>query len=115
MWRQEQLEKVKEEIQSAKVISFDVFDTLIVRLTNTPEEVFDLLEHRTGLHDFASKRQQLQMQASQKAEREEGKPHANFDEIYDYIAEHMEENVNWDEIKAAEIEVERMCCGSILK
>ena len=107
MWRQEQLEKVKEEIQSAKVISFDVFDTLIVRLTNTPEEVFDLLEHRTGLHDFASKRQQLQMQASQKAEREEGKPHANFDEIYDYIAEHMEENVNWDEIKVAEIEVEK--------
>jgi FMN phosphatase YigB (HAD superfamily) len=31
---------------SARVVSFDVFDTLIVRTTATPEDVFELLEHQ---------------------------------------------------------------------
>lgn len=34
------IQKVKEKINLAKVVSFDVFDTLLFRITSSPEVIF---------------------------------------------------------------------------
>ncbi|MBD5095952.1 MAG: glycosyltransferase [Lachnospiraceae bacterium] len=107
MWTAEKLAEAKEKIRAAEVVSFDVFDTLIVRITNEPEDVFELLEKKVGIRDFAAARKQLQFEASQLAEKNQNKPHANFDEIYQYIAEQEHGDTNWEAVKQVEVEIEK--------
>ncbi len=52
MWKEPQLEQLKSGILQADIISFDVFDTLIVRMTNTPEDVFTLLKRKRVFVDW---------------------------------------------------------------
>lgn len=40
-----EFESYAEQISNAKVVSFDIFDTLITRLIDRPEVVFDIIEH----------------------------------------------------------------------
>lgn len=81
-----EIKTLKEAIENANVISFDIFDTLLFRKVNRPEDIFVMLEKLTGIEGFAKKREELQMQASMKAERECGLPHADLDYIYNYIS-----------------------------
>ncbi len=102
-----EIEILKKNIEQAKVVSFDVFDTLLFRKVNKPEDIFGLLEKKVKISGFAKKREELQMQASMKAERELALPHADMDYIYDYMQANMQEDVNFDDIKQMEIELER--------
>lgn len=102
-----EIEILKKNIEQAKVVSFDIFDTLLFRKVNKPEDIFVLLEKKVKISGFAKKREELQMQASMKAERELLLPHADMDYIYDYMKANMQEDVDFDEIKNMEIELER--------
>lgn len=107
MWNETQFEQLKKEIQQAEIISFDVFDTLIVRLTNTPEDVFSLLERRVGVRGLADWRQKCQMLASQHVEQEENKAHADLDDIYECLTKVHGKSADWDKVKEQEIAIER--------
>ena len=49
---------LRHKIEKAKIISFDIFDTLLFRKTNTPEKVFDLdILLPEGFPDFLHKEQ----------------------------------------------------------
>lgn len=102
-----EIKTLKEAIENANVISFDIFDTLLFRKVNRPEDIFVMLEKLTGIEGFAKKREELQMQASMKAERECGLPHADLDYIYNYISMNMSEDADFEKIKQLEIELER--------
>ena len=107
MWNETQFEQLKKAIQQAEIISFDVFDTLIVRLTNTPEDVFSLLERKIEVRGLADWRQKCQMLASQQVEQEENKAHADLDDIYEYLAKVHGKSADWDKVKEQEISIER--------
>ena len=56
-------ELLKKKIQEADLISFDIFDTLLFRKTNTPETVFDLMGKHLGVHGFRKLRMDEQNEA----------------------------------------------------
>lgn len=107
MWNQTQLEQLKKAIRQAEIISFDVFDTLIVRLVNTPEDVFSLLERKLGIRGLAAWRRDCQMMASQQAEQDGHKAHADLEDIYACLAKVHGPVTDWDAAKAQEIAIER--------
>ena len=104
-----QIIKIKELIDEVDVVSFDVFDTLITRILNSPENVFDLMEEQIDCFGLARERKQLQMKASQKVERETKRPHANYDEIYEYMKNNSQLDVDWDRVKNLELQIESDC------
>ena len=102
--------QIKKSIEAAQVVSFDVFDTLIVRITARPEDVFELMEHITGIKNFASERENLQMQCSIMVENTRKEPHATFDDIYKFMEEKSSLDTGrytWEELKELELEVEK--------
>lgn len=121
-------EQLKEKIDRADVISFDIFDTLLIRLCSRPEDVFAILERTTGIKGLAKVRQDLQQKASIEAERVKRKAHADFYDIYDYIARHdpfkgnkdeaktgkqvdaaepLDKKIDWTKVEETELEIER--------
>lgn len=54
------MEQAKREIMAHEVISFDVFDTLLMRCTLTPEDVFALMERRMRIPGLALARAQAE-------------------------------------------------------
>lgn len=98
---------LKEQINKAKLISFDIFDTLLFRKTNTPEAIFDLVGKHFGIHGFRKLRMDEQNEASRRAYEAHQAPHANMDEIYEVLSEHTEIAVDWNEVKEFEIQMER--------
>ena len=99
-------------IDSAEIVSFDVFDTLLLRVVNTPEAIFSCLGEYFGMKDYEAFRVQMQIEASTKAENELGWPHPTFDQIYDYIKSlestpYDELGIDWDEVRNTELQMER--------
>ncbi|KVF19167.1 hydrolase [Burkholderia vietnamiensis] len=76
------LARLRESAAGVDVISFDVFDTLFLRLLREPEDVFDLLGHRFGIPNFRALRQMAQQRAFQRMQ-EVGNEEITLDEIYD--------------------------------
>ena len=107
MLESNQLEELKHQIDNAEVISFDVFDTLIKRIVNTPETVFELLGIMFDLYNFKTARQNYQMSASEEVKIKYGRPHANIDDIYEYFEKHDDKGVDWQDVKQAEIQMEK--------
>ena len=100
------LEVLYEKIENAKVISFDMFDTLVYRLTNTPEDIFRMVGEHYQIAGFVKLRMREQDVISHKLFESKGYPHANMDEIYDHLATVYPE-YDWMEIKAYEIQLEK--------
>lgn len=104
-----QLDKLKKMIDKHIVISFDVFDTLLMRIVNIPEQIFELVGNKATIGDFRDIREKCQRIASEQALLK-GKPHANLDEIYSAIKiQYADVNIDWDNIKQLELEVEKEC------
>lgn len=100
-------QQLKRKIDNAKVVSFDVFDTLLYRRTNTPETVFSLVGKHFGVDGFCRLRMQCQDEASRRVYQRNHYPHADMDEIYAVLAEHTEVPVDWMAVKDYEIQMER--------
>lgn len=98
--------QLKNLIDAAGLVSFDIFDTLLFRKTNTPETVFDLVGKHFGIHGFRKLRMDEQNEASRRAYEAFRYPHADMDQIYEVLAEHTEIPVDWNEVKQYEIQME---------
>lgn len=104
----ELLSEIEKKIDKAKVVSFDVFDTLLFRKVNSPEVIFDLVGKRFGIGGFREIRMRRQRYAGDCLQEKFGYPHANIDEIYESIKIYGQSyDVEWDEVKKYEIELER--------
>ena len=98
--------------QNAKIFSFDVFDTLVLRNCSSPEVVFDIVEEEYNkrfegyyISGFKEKR----IEAEKKARKECLEEEITYDEIYDAL-----EDVYGDQtkiLKDIEFEIEKdICC-----
>lgn len=60
------------------VVSFDIFDTLVVRSVNEPKDIFRLMEKETGIEGFYEKR----IEAERKARSKKQSKEVTLEEIY---------------------------------
>lgn len=95
---------IYEDIDEHDVICFDIFDTLLMRRTYHPYDIYLILEKRlksentiTGNTEFAKIRREAELSGS----------HMTFDGIYDYIAQRcMWDKSTEDMVKEAELSCE---------
>lgn len=104
-----QFVKMKELIDKVEIVSFDIFDTLIRRIVNSPETVFDIVGKQFGILNFRELREKNQTLASQKVEREKHIPHADINEIYEYIEQHENNEIDWEAVRQTEVDIETDC------
>jgi len=69
-------------IESHPVISFDVFDTLLVRQLAQPSDVFELVARRADVPRFARLRIAAETRARERKREQYGHPEINLEEIY---------------------------------
>lgn len=96
-----------ELIKKYKIISFDIFDTLVLRNVEKPTDLFYLVENQmkgNNAFGFHNKRIQAEKIARQKLSPRE----VNIDDIYDYLD--INDNNLKENLKAKEIELELASC-----
>ncbi|WP_022755092.1 HAD-IA family hydrolase [Butyrivibrio fibrisolvens] len=91
------------KINEAEIVSFDIFDTLIVRLYRTPTDLFRHLESAKGVNGFTDARIAGEREARKKAS-EQGKEEVTLSQIYD------EMHVSYRAIKDQEVSLEMAMC-----
>ena len=72
------IQKIENSIKEYKVISFDIFDTLLKRNVSTPEDVFAYVEKKYNIPDFTNKRINAEIKARKKHKERE----INIRDIY---------------------------------
>lgn len=95
---------VEKQIEEHDVVSFDIFDTLLMRKTLYPQDVFFLMEEKIrkeniDIENFPMQRMHAEVSNPQKE--------PNLDEIYDYLQSMVaitKEQADW--LKKLEIETE---------
>lgn len=99
------LKKLRKEIDIHKIISFDIFDTLIVRDVLEPVDIFEVVSYfyskkygEHGIEDFKNVRVR-----AERLVREKRNAEVSLDEIYAEIGSTTEERERY---KALELEVE---------
>lgn len=108
------IKKTLESIEKYNVVFFDIFDTLIVRNTISPTDVFELVEkkydaNKTSKSHFKENR----IEAERVARRESPYREVNINEIYTVIARKYGKNKS-EYLKRMEFESERdMCVANI--
>ena len=100
------IEELKKLIDDNEIISFDIFDTLITRIVDNPETVFDIIGEKYDIDNFKKIRMDKQSEIGTILMQEKDYPHANMDEIYDYIKE-TTNITNTKEIKKYELKLEK--------
>lgn len=81
----EDVMEIKKGIDQAKIVSFDLYDTLIFRKFEQPEDVFCFMGFITGADDFAKLRKRMQREAYGYVKKKYGYPHPTLHEIYEQI------------------------------
>ena len=96
--------KVKTLIDAHKIISFDIFDTLMTRTVAEPEMVFDMVSRRAqseGIEVQSFRKERV------KAQLESGLVNANLDEVYEKFSENTGISTEQsDRLKKIELECE---------
>lgn len=91
------LARIKNKIDKASVVSFDVFDTLLLRPYMNPKDLFTHLERIENMNCFANARIYAEQKARKKAPQQEDIP---FDDIYKEIDPHFlpmkEKELQWE-------------------
>ena len=101
-------EKFAEELSVFDAVSFDIFDTLILRPFAAPTDLFHIAGAETGLLDFAELRERCEREAREKRHAANGSFEIDIDDIYDHIAEYA--GSDFVRAKNAELEAEMNLC-----
>ena len=64
---------IKKISKHTQVVSFDIFDTLIVRDVDQPTDVFKLMSEKSGISDFPEKRIEAEKRAREQSSNGEVK------------------------------------------
>lgn len=102
------IEVVLNELLSFDVISFDIFDTLILRPVSAPVDVFHLLGERFGIMDFKNIRIWAESDARIKHFNKYGNMEINLAEIWDNLEEDV--GLSSEDGQKAEIKLEENLC-----
>lgn len=98
------LARIRTAAGTSRIVSFDVFDTLLLRTAADPLTAFHLVEELYGFHGFTELRQSAELEARGRAQQL-GREDATLDEIYDVMAERG--GAAYRQAKPIECEVEK--------
>jgi len=98
--------ELADKLSEYDVISFDIFDTLILRKVNRPTDLFYQIERETGQPGFHDKRVQAEMDARQRASKVNGE--VDIFDIYRELSQHSVLDVEQSVKK--EFEAEKKSC-----
>lgn len=101
-------EEMINKVSKADLISFDIFDTLIVRAVENPYDVFRILEARNGIIHFANMRQKAEEDARAIKKKKAGNTEVTIYEIYDVLSKTI--LIDKENAIQEELEVEKMIC-----
>ena len=85
---------MKRYIQKAKVVSFDIYDTLIVRGCKYPQDIFKIIES-FGYEHFAQKR----ILAEKEARKDTQKEDVTLDDIYNRLHYYDKGTIKLEEVR----------------
>ena len=91
------LELIKKEIQSHDIISFDIFDTLLIRPYLRPKDLFLHIERSLNLEHFQESRIIAEETARKKIKRADITIDEIYDEINDSFKSVKEQELQWEE------------------
>ena len=97
-------ESLAESLSTYDVVSFDVFDTLVLRPLDKPTDLFRMLERDNGLFDFHDNRIQAEADARRKKKNKE----VNIYDIYEELVPRY--GLDSREAAKREIEAEIQIC-----
>lgn len=97
------MDKLCRLIEKADVISFDIFDTLIIRLYRSPTDLFMHLEQAFRVPGFKEARISGEI-AAREAASKRGVHEVTLDEIYEEL------HVSYRSMKQLEIQLEKQMC-----
>lgn len=91
-------------IDTAELVSFDIFDTLFVRPLSDPEDAFDILGERFGIESFRRIRCEAQVEAFRRM-LEAGQGEITLDGIYACMSG-LPADVSTESLRQAEVDLE---------
>ncbi|MGN0432256.1 MAG: HAD family hydrolase [Lachnospiraceae bacterium] len=97
-----------ERLKQYDVISFDVFDTLVLRPFAAPTDLFFLVGEKLNYLDFERIRKEMEWRARQKAKEQTGLYEVTLEQIYEELE--MQAGVPKEKGMQAEIETETELC-----
>lgn len=106
--KRDEPEVFAEELAMYDVISFDVFDTLILRPFSSPTDLFYLLGDQLNYMDFQRIRIEMEWKAREKKYKKEKHYEIKLEDIYDILAE--ETGLDKEASMNAEVELEYQFC-----
>lgn len=80
---------IQAELARYDVISFDVFDTLLLRTFRQPTDVFAWMEKRMGIPGFARMRTEAEQLARQRSMKSRGTAEITIEEIYQVLLQDL--------------------------
>ena len=102
------LERLVAQFAAHDVISFDIFDTALVRAVAKPNDVFRIMGSRLGITDFVKKRKDAETYARVWNDRIKGSREVTLHEIYEVFAEQAGATAEWEALeKQLEIQLAR--------
>ncbi len=104
----EEPEMLAKRLSEYDVISFDVFDTLILRSFSKPTDLFFVVGQALGYPDFERIRREMEQKARERKYKRCGHREINFDEIWEIMEE--ETGILAETGKKAEWEAEMKYC-----
>lgn len=102
------VKRLYKKIEKYKVISFDIFDTLVKRNVSTPEEIFDIVQSEYNKKNFKNRIsdfKNLRIKAEKQARNRQLLAEITLDEIYSLL-----EMPNKKQLEKLEVQTELECC-----
>ncbi|MGL6197846.1 MAG: hypothetical protein ACRC3H_02830 [Lachnospiraceae bacterium] len=106
--KREPPEELAVELAKYDVISFDVFDTLVLRPFSSPTDLFFVLGYQLNYMDFQRIRCEMEWRAREEKYKKEKHHEVNLDDIYTVLAE--ETGIDKEKAMALEINLEYTYC-----
>lgn len=107
-YKRESIDELITKLSVYDIISFDVFDTLILRNIESPTDLFRLLSTKYNMVDFYKLRKKAQANARLKKRMLYGHEEVNLYEIYDEVSALT--NINKDDGVNNELKLEMEFC-----
>lgn len=101
-------EEFARELGGYDVVSFDVFDTLVLRPFSSPADLFFLLGEELGYMDFKRIRMEMEWKAREKKYEQEKTYEVTLEEIYQVLA--RETGIDKETAMQRELELEYEYC-----
>lgn len=92
-------------LEKYDVISFDIFDTVLYREVEFPNDVFDIMAVEIGHNDFQNIRKRAENEARELKEKTVGTREVVLSEIYDILSEKYHIDSSWQQ-REIELEIE---------